>query len=348
MDLRLLGPVEASVDDHPVAIGAGKPRALLAMLALSEGSAVSSESADRRPLGRGAAGDRAEDGADLRLAAPQGVQRSAATARRSSPAATATSCGSAPARSTPAASSGSSPTARRARRSRCGADRRSTTSPPSRSRASRSAAWRSCGSPRSSRRSSRISPPGRHAEVIPEIQALLAQRAAARAPPRPADARALPQRPPGRRARRLPPGARRARRTRSASSPAPSCAASTRRSCGRTRRSTCRCPPSCRRSSTRGTPLVGRDAELGALREHWRRAKAGDGAELLVAGAPGIGKTRLAAELAAEVQRRRRPRALRVGCRLARGRAARNRAGPCDSAARRCSSSTMLDHAPRR
>jgi hypothetical protein len=43
MDLRVLGPVEAAVDDHPVAIGAGKPRALLAMLALSEGSPVSSE-----------------------------------------------------------------------------------------------------------------------------------------------------------------------------------------------------------------------------------------------------------------------------------------------------------------
>jgi DNA-binding SARP family transcriptional activator len=38
MDLRVLGPVEAAVDDHAVAIGAGKPRALLAMLALSEGS----------------------------------------------------------------------------------------------------------------------------------------------------------------------------------------------------------------------------------------------------------------------------------------------------------------------
>src|SRR4051812_1513452 len=43
MDLRVLGPVEASVDDRPVAIGAGKPRALLAMLALREGTAVSAE-----------------------------------------------------------------------------------------------------------------------------------------------------------------------------------------------------------------------------------------------------------------------------------------------------------------
>ena len=43
MDLHVLGPVEATADDQPVAIGAGKPRALLAMLALNEGNAVSSE-----------------------------------------------------------------------------------------------------------------------------------------------------------------------------------------------------------------------------------------------------------------------------------------------------------------
>ena len=35
--------MEASVDDRPVAIGAGKPRAVLAMLALHEGTAVSAE-----------------------------------------------------------------------------------------------------------------------------------------------------------------------------------------------------------------------------------------------------------------------------------------------------------------
>src|SRR5215213_7759228 len=43
MDLGVLGPVEASVDGHPVAIGAGKPRALLALLALNAGSTVSTE-----------------------------------------------------------------------------------------------------------------------------------------------------------------------------------------------------------------------------------------------------------------------------------------------------------------
>jgi WD40 repeat protein/DNA-binding SARP family transcriptional activator len=43
MDVRLLGPVEASVDGRAVAVGAGKPRALLAMLALNAGSTVSSD-----------------------------------------------------------------------------------------------------------------------------------------------------------------------------------------------------------------------------------------------------------------------------------------------------------------
>ena len=42
MDVRLLGPVEASVDGRAIAVGAGKPRALLAMLALNAGSTVSS------------------------------------------------------------------------------------------------------------------------------------------------------------------------------------------------------------------------------------------------------------------------------------------------------------------
>jgi DNA-binding SARP family transcriptional activator len=43
MDVRLLGPVEVSVEKRPVAIGAAKPRALLAMLALRAGSVVSAE-----------------------------------------------------------------------------------------------------------------------------------------------------------------------------------------------------------------------------------------------------------------------------------------------------------------
>ena len=52
-----------------------------------------------------------------------------------------------------------------------------------------------------------------------------------------------------------------------------------------------------------GTPLARREADLDLLREHWRRAHGGAGRLVLLAGARGIGKTRLAAELAAEVHR---------------------------------------------
>ena len=49
------------------------------------------------------------------------------------------------------------------------------------------------------------------------------------------------------------------------------------------------------------TPLVGREADLEWLRGHWRRALAGAGRIVLVAGERGIGKTRLVAALAGEV-----------------------------------------------
>ena len=54
-----------------------------------------------------------------------------------------------------------------------------------------------------------------------------------------------------------------------------------------------------------GTLLAGRDAELDWLREHWRLARGGAGRLVLVTGETGMGKTRLAAELAVEVQRDR-------------------------------------------
>jgi WD40 repeat protein/DNA-binding SARP family transcriptional activator len=43
MDVQVLGPVEASVEGRPIPLGGGKPRALLAMLALNAGSTVSTE-----------------------------------------------------------------------------------------------------------------------------------------------------------------------------------------------------------------------------------------------------------------------------------------------------------------
>lgn len=45
------------------------------------------------------------------------------------------------------------------------------------------------------------------------------------------------------------------------------------------------------------TPLVGRDTELAALARAWRSARAGAGGVAVVHGAPGLGKTRLVAEL---------------------------------------------------
>ena len=53
------------------------------------------------------------------------------------------------------------------------------------------------------------------------------------------------------------------------------------------------------------TLLVGRDADLEWLRDHWRHARGGSGRLVLIAGENGMGKTRLAAELAAEVNRER-------------------------------------------
>jgi WD40 repeat protein/DNA-binding SARP family transcriptional activator len=49
--------------------------------------------------------------------------------------------------------------------------------------------------------------------------------------------------------------------------------------------------------------LVGRSAELGWLRERWKRASGGAGALVTVIGGPGIGKSRLAAELAGDAHR---------------------------------------------
>jgi WD40 repeat protein/class 3 adenylate cyclase len=56
-------------------------------------------------------------------------------------------------------------------------------------------------------------------------------------------------------------------------------------------------------------PLAGREAELAWLRGAWRRARRGSGSVLFSSGPAGIGKTRLAAELAAAVSR--------DGCRIA-------------------------------
>ena len=54
-----------------------------------------------------------------------------------------------------------------------------------------------------------------------------------------------------------------------------------------------------------GTPIEGREADLEWLRAQWRAAREGPGRLAVIVGARGMGKTRLAAELAAEVRRER-------------------------------------------
>jgi class 3 adenylate cyclase/tetratricopeptide (TPR) repeat protein len=50
------------------------------------------------------------------------------------------------------------------------------------------------------------------------------------------------------------------------------------------------------------TPLVGREEELELLERRWRQAKDGEGRVVLVSGEPGIGKSRLTAELARRIK----------------------------------------------
>jgi hypothetical protein len=50
------------------------------------------------------------------------------------------------------------------------------------------------------------------------------------------------------------------------------------------------------------TPLIGRDEEIDLLLRRWARAKAGDGQVVLICGEPGIGKSRITAELEHRLQ----------------------------------------------
>src|SRR2546423_15459702 len=52
-------------------------------------------------------------------------------------------------------------------------------------------------------------------------------------------------------------------------------------------------------------PMFGREAELAPLRAAWARARDGSGSVIAISGSPGSGRTRMAAELAAEVHEQR-------------------------------------------
>ena len=299
MDLRLLGPVEASVDDHAVAIGAGKPRALLAMLALNEGTAVSSEAlidglwgeappatANKmvqiyvsqlrkafRSTDNGAEIVTRGHGYELRIGAGElDTRRFEQLVAEGSPR-EALALWRGPALDDVATEPFAGLEIRRLEELRLTAIEQAFEQDLA---------------------------AGRHAEAIPEIQTLLAQEPlrerlhglrmlALYRSGRQADALGAYRRArdelvtaigvePGPELRRLHEAI--LRQDPSLDLPVPA-----------------ELPPELDVS----TPLVGREEELAALREQWRRAEAGHGGESLVAGAPGMGKTRLAAELAAAV-----------------------------------------------
>ena len=208
MDIRVLGPVEASVGGKPVFVGAGKPRALLAMLALNAGCDDLDGPADRGAVGRASRRRRRPRWCSCTSRSCARRSPTAATARRSSRAGAATSCGSATASWTRGASSGWSPAgaareragavARRAARRRRRRAVRRGRDPPAGGAAARGAR---AGDRR--RPGRRPAPRGRR-----RARGAGGRAPAARAPARAADARAVPLRPAGRGARGLPPGAR--------------------------------------------------------------------------------------------------------------------------------------------
>ena len=338
MQISVLGPVEVSVDGRSVALGGGKPRALLAMLALDAGSTVSSDrlieglwgeeppataakmvqlyvSQLRKALA--ASGDGAEivtrgRGYELRLgrratSTRVRFERLLVAGRRGR--ARRSRCGAgapladvadepfAAARDPPAR--GAAPD-----RGRAGDRRRPRGGPPSRGRRrARGAASPStrCASACTRSGCSRCTAAGRQAEAL---EAYRQARARARRADR----------------RRAGPGAAALHEAILRQDPALDPPAPTRRAAAA--------------SSTRGTPLVGREAELDvAARALAAGARAAPARLVLVAGARGIGKTRLAAELAGEVHRdggavlvrlrRRRPTAARAAIARARARGGR-------------------------
>ena len=154
MQIRLLGPLEASVDDRRVAVGGAKQRAVLAMLGLEANRAVTAERLIEGLWGEHAPPSAAkmvqnyvwrlrklladDGGAEILT---RGRAYELRIDRELVDACRLERLVSEAARAARTASRGT----RRAQRSRCSAASRSPTSPRSRSRASRSTGSRSCG-----------------------------------------------------------------------------------------------------------------------------------------------------------------------------------------------------------
>ena len=243
MDVRPPGPLEVHLGDWPVELGPRKQRAVLAMLALEAGRTVS---ADRLTAGLW--------GEEPPPSAPKMVQLYVSHLRRVLDGDGASDRHARPRLRAAACRTASVDAVRferlleesrgRARRSRCGA---ATPLADVADEPFAAAEIRRLEELRLRAAELAIDADleaGRHAEVIGELDALVAAAPAARAPARAAHARALPRGPAVGGARRLPRRRAPGWWSRSASSPAPSCSACTSRSSRTTRRSTCPWRPS--------------------------------------------------------------------------------------------------------
>ena len=93
MEFRILGPLEVRSESGAVALGGIKPRAVLAVLLLHANEPVSAERLALALWGEDAPAGAVEDGAGVRLAAAQGARRRGRRSRRRRP---ATACACAP------------------------------------------------------------------------------------------------------------------------------------------------------------------------------------------------------------------------------------------------------------
>jgi DNA-binding SARP family transcriptional activator len=73
MQIRVLGHLEASVDERPIALGGAKQRAVLAMLGLEANRTVTADRLTEGLWGEQPPSERREDDPELRLAASQGA-----------------------------------------------------------------------------------------------------------------------------------------------------------------------------------------------------------------------------------------------------------------------------------